>query len=52
MRRKSEAVLGFESRDDASLPKVVLREREKYRGISRVLDETPGDPRPPSMRTC
>ena len=40
MRRKSEAVLAFEW-DNASLPKVVLREREKYKGISRVLDEHP-----------
>jgi IS5 family transposase len=40
MRRKSELVLAFEW-DNASLPKVVLRERDKYKGVSRVLDEYP-----------
>jgi IS5 family transposase len=40
MRRKSEAVLAFEWADP-SLPKVVCQEREKYKGISRVLDAHP-----------
>ena len=40
MRRKSEAVLAFEWANP-SLPKVVCQEREKYKGISRVLDAHP-----------
>jgi IS5 family transposase len=40
MRRKNEAVLGFESRDDG-LPKVVRDYRARYRGISQVLDKNP-----------
>ncbi len=38
MRRKKEAVLCFESRDDG-LPKVVRDYRARYRAISQVLDE-------------
>jgi IS5 family transposase len=40
MRRKSEAVLSFESRDDG-LPKVVRDYRARYRAISQVLDANP-----------
>jgi IS5 family transposase len=40
MRRKREAVLPFASNDDA-LPKTVREYREKYKGISRLLDERP-----------
>jgi IS5 family transposase len=40
MRRKSEALLAFEG-NDGSLPKVVRQEREKYKGISRMLDAHP-----------
>jgi len=40
MRRKSEAVLSFESNDDG-LPKVVRDYRERYRVISQVLDGNP-----------
>jgi len=40
MRRKSEAVLSFESNDDG-LPKVVRDYRERYRVISQVLDDNP-----------
>lgn len=40
MRHKKEAVLPFEFNNDA-LPKVVREYREKYKGISRVLDEHP-----------
>jgi len=40
MRRKKEAVLTFEWNND-HLPKVVREHRQKYKGISRVLDETP-----------
>jgi transposase, IS5 family len=38
MRRKKEAVLCFESRDDG-LPKIVRDYRARYRAISQVLDE-------------
>lgn len=38
MRRKSEAVLSFESSDDG-LPKVVRDYRARYRAISQVLDD-------------
>ena len=38
MRRKSEAVLRFESNDDG-LPKVVRDYRDRYRAISQVLDD-------------
>ncbi len=38
MRRKSEAVLRFESNDDG-LPKVVRAYRDRYRAISQVLDD-------------
>ena len=41
MRRKREAVLTFEFNND-HLPKTVRQYREKYKGISRVLDENPG----------
>ncbi len=37
MRRKKEAVLSFESKDDG-LPKVVRDYRARYRAISQVLD--------------
>jgi IS5 family transposase len=40
MRRKSEALLAFEW-NNQSLPKVVRQEREKYKGISRILDAHP-----------
>ena len=40
MRRKMEAVLSFESRDDG-LPKVVRDYRARYRAISQVLDDNP-----------
>jgi IS5 family transposase len=40
MRRKSEAVLSFESNDDG-LPKVVRDYRARYRAISQVLDANP-----------
>jgi hypothetical protein len=40
MRRKSEAVLAFESSDDG-LPKVVRDYRARYRAISQVLDRNP-----------
>ena len=40
MRRKKEAVLSFESRDDG-LPKVVRDYRARYRAISQVLDNNP-----------
>jgi IS5 family transposase len=40
MRRKKEAVLSFESRDDG-LPKVVRDYRARYRAISQVLDANP-----------
>jgi IS5 family transposase len=40
MRRKSEAVLSFESTDDG-LPKVVRDYRARYRAISQVLDANP-----------
>jgi IS5 family transposase len=40
MRRKSERVLSFVGRDE-DLPKTVREFREKYKGISRVLDEAP-----------
>ena len=40
MRRKKEAVLPFEWNSD-SLPKTVREFREKYKGISRILDEHP-----------
>ena len=40
MRRKREAVLPFEWNND-HLPKVVREYREKYKGISRLLDENP-----------
>jgi len=40
MRRKSEAVLSFESKDDG-LPKVVRDYRARYRAISQVLDANP-----------
>lgn len=38
MRRKKEAVLSFESKDDG-LPKVVRDYRARYRTISQVLDD-------------
>lgn len=41
MRRKREAVLPFEWNND-HLPKVVREDREKYKRISRLLDENPG----------
>ena len=40
MRRKSETVLTFAWNNDR-LPKSVLAWREKYKGISRVLDDHP-----------
>ncbi|NQT20422.1 MAG: hypothetical protein HQ592_12000 [Planctomycetes bacterium] len=40
MRRKREAVLPFEWNND-HLPKTVREYREKYKGISRLLDENP-----------
>ena len=40
MRRKKEAVLRFESRDDG-LPKVIRDYRARYRAISQVLDDNP-----------
>ena len=40
MRRKMEAVLPFEWNND-HLPKIVREYREKYKGISRILDENP-----------
>ena len=40
MRRKREAVLLFEWNND-HLPKVVREDREKYKRISRLLDENP-----------
>ena len=40
MRRKKEAVLCFESKDDG-LPKVVRDYRARFRTISEVLDENP-----------
>jgi hypothetical protein len=40
MRRKSEAVLTFAWNNDR-LPKSVLEWREKYKGISRGLDDHP-----------
>ena len=40
MRRKSEAVLRFEWNND-HLPKIVRQEREKFKAISRILDDHP-----------
>ncbi len=40
MRRKMEAVLSFESRDEG-LPKVIRDYRARYRAISQVLDDNP-----------
>jgi IS5 family transposase len=40
MRRKKEAVLPFEWNND-HLPKIVREYREKYKRISRILDENP-----------
>jgi hypothetical protein len=40
MRRKREAVLPF-ARNNDHLPKVVREDREKYKRISRLLNETP-----------
>ena len=40
MRRKKEAVLCFESKDDG-LPKVIRDYRARYRAISQVLDDNP-----------
>jgi IS5 family transposase len=40
MRRKREAVLPFEFNND-HLPKTVKQYREKYKGISRLLDRNP-----------
>jgi IS5 family transposase len=40
MRRKKEAVLTFEWNND-HLPKTVREYRQKYKGISRLLDENP-----------
>ena len=40
MRRKKEAVLPFEWNND-HLPKIVRQYREKYKGISRILDDNP-----------
>jgi hypothetical protein len=40
MRRKREAVLPFAWNND-HLPKVVREDREKYKRISRLLDENP-----------
>jgi len=40
MRRKKEVVLGFEWNNDR-LPKIVRENREKYKRISRILDENP-----------
>jgi len=40
MRRKRESVLSFAGRDD-DLPKTVREYREKYKGISVVLDQVP-----------
>jgi len=40
MRRKKEAVLPFEWNND-HLPKIVREYRQKYKRISRVLDENP-----------
>ena len=41
MRRKKEAVLAFEWNND-HLPLIVRESREKYKEISRILDENPG----------
>ncbi len=40
MRRKMEAVLPFEWNNN-HLPKIVREYREKYKGISRILDDNP-----------
>lgn len=40
MRRKKEPVLTFEWHNDR-LPRTVLEYREKYKGISRVLELNP-----------
>jgi len=40
MRRKQEAVLCFESKDDG-LPRVIRDYRDRYRAISQVLDSNP-----------
>lgn len=41
MRRKRERILSFATNDEG-LPKTVREYREKYKGISRVLDDHPG----------
>ena len=40
MRRKRERILSFAGNDEG-LPKTVREFREKYKGISQVLDDTP-----------
>ena len=40
MRRKREAVLTFEWNND-HLPKIVRQERQKYKNLSRILDDHP-----------
>ena len=40
MRQIREAVLPFAASDD-HLPKTVLEYREKYKGVSRILDNHP-----------
>jgi IS5 family transposase len=41
MRRKRERILSFVGISDEDLPKTVREFREKYKGISQVLDDTP-----------
>ena len=40
MRRKRERILPFAGKDD-QLPKTVREYREKYKGISQILDDHP-----------
>ena len=41
MRRIREAVLPFTGNNDDRLPKTVREYREKYKGVSRILDDHP-----------
>ncbi len=41
MRRIREAVLPFTGNNDDRLPKTVRQYREKYKGVSRILDDHP-----------
>jgi len=41
MRRIREAVLPFTGNNDEHLPKTVREYREKYKGVSRILDDHP-----------